>query len=127
MLKSLFTLSILGLTLSFAFSDLRAEERPFICAGAYPQEIGDRTRAKVVGRARTPSEGSVNVLVIFAGFADERVEDARAPDYAEDLFDPDIPGSFAHFYAAIFANSLAVALAAVSSAVSAWRPLGVTR
>ena len=108
MLKTIFTLFLLSLILSSAFSDLRAEGNPFICAGSYPQEIGDRTRAKVAGGARTPAEGSVNVLAIFAGFADERVKDARAPDYAEDLFDPELPGSFAHFYDAMSFGALKV-------------------
>lgn len=39
----------------------------------------------------------LSALVIFAQFADERAGDS-APLWAQDLFDAELPGSFAHFY-----------------------------
>ena len=39
----------------------------------------------------------LSALVIFAQFADERAGDS-APSWANDLFDAELPGSFAHFY-----------------------------
>ena len=39
----------------------------------------------------------LSALVIFAQFADERAGDT-APAWANDLFDAELPGSFAHFY-----------------------------
>ena len=39
--------------------------------------------------------GTRRALVLFAGFAGET---APVPAWAEDLFDPDLPGSFRHFY-----------------------------
>ena len=38
----------------------------------------------------------MHVLVVFAHFQDEAPQ--TVPDYALRLFDPDLPGSFAHFY-----------------------------
>jgi hypothetical protein len=44
-----------------------------------------------------PSKGTLNALVIFAQFRDE-AGDSSVPDYAGNLFDAELPGSFAHFY-----------------------------
>ncbi|RKY67014.1 MAG: hypothetical protein DRP97_07700, partial [Candidatus Latescibacterota bacterium] len=93
---------LLSLILLAAFSDLRAEPPPFICAGHVPQEREDRSAKTIAGGwVRVPTEGTVNVLTVFAGFSDERWEGDTAPSYAEDLFDPDLPGSFSHFYDAM--------------------------
>ena len=81
----------------------RLAAESFVCAG-YP--AADSTAAPN-GVAAKPAEvrdnpvsphGRVHALVIFAQFKDEGPEDATAPAYAVDLFDPDLPGSFSHFY-----------------------------
>jgi M6 family metalloprotease-like protein len=50
--------------------------------------------------AQSPAQstGTYNALVIFARFADEAPSLTTKPSWADDLFDPDIPGSFRHFY-----------------------------
>ncbi len=48
-------------------------------------------------RAFVPSQGTVNALLIFAGFQDGSVG-SRIPDFAEHLFDPAYPGSFSQYY-----------------------------
>ena len=47
----------------------------------------------------------LSALVIFAQFADERAGDS-APSWANDLFDDELPGSFAHFYREMSAGQL---------------------
>jgi M6 family metalloprotease-like protein len=44
------------------------------------------------------TSGTLNALVIFAKFQGEAPGDTQAPPWAADLFNPDFPGSFAHFY-----------------------------
>ena len=43
-----------------------------------------------------PSKGSVNVLAIRAGFDEDRSQ--PAPAFSDELFDPQRPGSAAHYY-----------------------------
>ena len=50
--------------------------------------------AKTKGKPQ-PSNGSANVLVLFAGF---RGDTGPLPSYADSLFDPKIQGSLAHYY-----------------------------
>ena len=45
-----------------------------------------------------PSAGSLHVLVVRAGFKGEAAPSGIAQDYADQLFDEDLPGSFSHFY-----------------------------
>jgi len=54
-----------------------------------------------------PAPEHLSALVIFAQFADERAGDA-APSWAGDLFDAELPGSFAHFYREMSAGQLHV-------------------
>ena len=49
----------------------------------------------------------LSALVIFAQFADENAGDS-APFWANDLFDAELPGSFAHFYREMSAGRLHV-------------------
>lgn len=50
--------------------------------------------AELIG-ARISSEGTCQVVALFAQFADE---DRDVPSWGQNLFDPDLPGSFAHYY-----------------------------
>ncbi len=52
--------------------------------------------------------GQVNALAIFAQFADEAEKGDALPTYAQDLFDPEIPGSFAHYYRTMSFGQLAI-------------------
>ena len=44
------------------------------------------------------TQGTCRVVALFAKFPDEAPEQTTPPSYAEDLFDPALPGSFTHFY-----------------------------
>ncbi len=52
--------------------------------------------------------GTYNTLVIFARFADEAPGDFSKPSWADDLFSPDVEGSFTHFYNEMSAGRLRV-------------------
>lgn len=65
--------------------------------------------AKAVGvlqADRLASQGTVGALVVFAQFAGEG-EDGL-PARVDDIFDPDLPGSLAHFYATMSFGQLQV-------------------
>ena len=70
----------------------------FVCAGSAPaldrsSGVGAAAKAAATPRA----EGTRSAIAIFATFAGGGP--ARdAPSWARDLFDPDLPGSFSHFY-----------------------------
>ncbi|NKB71432.1 MAG: hypothetical protein GKR89_30540 [Candidatus Latescibacteria bacterium] len=55
-----------------------------------------------------PSTGQLHALVVFAQFADEADQGDEIPAYADQLFDPHRPGSFAHFYDAMSFGQLQV-------------------
>jgi M6 family metalloprotease-like protein len=65
---------------------LRAAE--FVCAGTSPP----------TAKPLLQSSGTLNALVVFAKFQGEAAGQELAPPWAADLFDPELPGSFAHFY-----------------------------
>jgi len=52
----------------------------------------------IVSAISQSSTGTINVLLIFAQFANERHLGEGIPAYADQLFDPGLPGSFAHFF-----------------------------
>ena len=54
-------------------------------------------RASLLERGGTVT-GTYNALVIFAKFRGEADGADSKPSWADDLFDPGVPGSFAHFY-----------------------------
>ena len=53
--------------------------------------------AQLVG-ARISPQGTCHVVALFAKFAGEDPGQTTPPAYADTLFDPDIIGSFSHFY-----------------------------
>ena len=53
--------------------------------------------------------GSLRVLVVSARFAEEAAQNTSPPDYANQLFDPELPGSFSHFYRTMSFGQLEVA------------------
>ena len=70
----------------------------FLCAG---QVVPEATAPWLPGPAkatqvRIPNTGTG--IVLFAHFKDELPADAAIPDWAGALFDPDLEGSFSHFY-----------------------------
>jgi len=85
----------------FAFPT-RAES--LVCAGL-PERYYSEDKLMV---APLSADGYRSVLVVFAKFRGEAPEDSMAPAYARDLFDPDVTGSFSHFYAAMSFGALTV-------------------
>jgi M6 family metalloprotease-like protein len=86
--------------LSSFFSTAVHAEPNFKCAGfeAPQTQLGPAAKPLASASKKLPSRGTINVLVVFAKFKDEAPGKDQAPDFAEQLFDPDRPGSFAHFY-----------------------------
>ncbi len=69
-----------------------------------------------------PSKGTVRALVVFAQFADEAKLGDQIPDFAADLFDPDLAGSFSHFYRTMSFEQLQVQGTALPRRYTADRP-----
>jgi M6 family metalloprotease-like protein len=81
---------------------------PFRCAGGEVALIPPTAAAKPhTFEAPLPARGRLKALVVFARFRGE--DPAPGPDFAADLFDPDLPGSFAHFYRTMSSGQLQVA------------------
>ena len=83
----------IGLLLGYV-SSATAGER-FLCAGAL-LGTSPEDEARAAKSAQVRHEGTRNAVVIFAQFADE--EPVTIPEWAADIFDPQKPGSFSHFY-----------------------------
>ncbi len=70
----------------------------FVCVG---HVATDAATLKLHGPAK-PTQAQVATtrtgIVLFAHFKDELPADTAIPDWADDLFDPDRPGSVSHFY-----------------------------
>ena len=54
------------------------------------------------------SKGTVNALVVFAQFSDEANKGTEIPQYAKDLFKPDLEGSLTHFYSTMSYGQLQI-------------------
>ncbi|NKB67677.1 MAG: hypothetical protein GKR89_11490 [Candidatus Latescibacteria bacterium] len=77
-----------------------AAAQPLHCAGHYPPSPAATAKSALsaLSASLLPSRGQIGVLVVFAGFSNEVQAGDPAPTFADALFDPDLPGSFAHFY-----------------------------
>jgi len=64
--------------------------------------------ARLIENARIPSQGTCQVAALFATFPDEAPAVTSPPAWARDLFDPDLPGSFSHFYTEMSRRKLAI-------------------
>jgi M6 family metalloprotease-like protein len=79
-------------------ASLLQAQSSFSCAGQGHAAVRSRAAAKPLKNSAKflPSKGRIHALVVFAQFRDEAP--SPVPDFAEDLFDPHLPGSLAHFY-----------------------------
>ncbi|NKB69652.1 MAG: hypothetical protein GKR89_21485 [Candidatus Latescibacteria bacterium] len=86
------------------------EAQSFTCAGIHhlQEELQPLASAKRA-QSELPPYGQVNVLVIFAQFANETPGTPLLPGYASSILDPDLPGSFTHFYRTMSEGQLSVA------------------
>ena len=74
-----------------------ARER-LICAGGFAHlPAFDRAQGAAKLAARS-AQGTPRAMVIFARFRGEDPDQTELPTWAQDIFDPDLVGSFAHFY-----------------------------
>ena len=88
-----------------AASAAAAGDHAFVCAGSgRPDAAGSRSAAgrSVAAKATTATAasttGTLSALVIFAKFSGESTGADQKPEWADDLLNDDLPGSFAHFY-----------------------------
>ncbi len=79
----------------------------FLCGGhAADQPLPATKIAGAVPLPVLPASGAIHILAVFARFADE--EPTAVPKWADQLFDPEREGSFAHFYHAMSLGQLAI-------------------
>ena len=69
----------------------------FVCAsiGESAEPFSSPAAAKI---APSFSEGTRHTLVLFAQFRDEEPGWEQIPAWSQDIYDPEKPGSFSHFY-----------------------------
>ena len=60
--------------------------------------VEDGRASHPAGKSAVETTGSLGALVIFAKFKGEASGSDSAPSWADELFDPSVPGSFSHFY-----------------------------
>ena len=88
----------LALFLSVVGIPAMAVAGEFVCAGD-PFADPDPTREGAAAKAvEVSTEGTRNAIVLFAKFRGELPGETAAPPWAQDIFDPEHPGSFSHFY-----------------------------
>jgi M6 family metalloprotease-like protein len=85
---------------SLFLADLQAQE--FFCAG-FSSELQTTIAAKSAAISGT-SGRPIRVLVIFTQFKNEIYR--PIPAYADRIFDPELPGSFTHFYRTMSSGQL---------------------
>ena len=66
--------------------------------GRTHKQAGASSANRTAQDSRGTVTGTFNALVIFAKFRGEADGADSKPSWADDLFDPGLPGSFAHFY-----------------------------
>ena len=89
--------TILGLLVVSALSSPSAAGR-FVCAGFTDPQWSQHEPAIAAKATLFSQTETRNAVLIFAAFKGEAPADRAVPDWAHDIFDPDRPGSFTHFY-----------------------------
>ena len=109
--------------LKLSCSTILADEPTFVCAGR-ESSIGDGAAAKSLARqaVQRTVDGRANILVVFAKFKDEAPDHDQIPDFANELFDPNVPGSVAHFYHTMSFGQLRIHGAALPKRYSSAQP-----
>ena len=98
---SLFLMCDIGVV-GASLNDAPAYRPVFQCAEEVADPL-DRFEARCCGESRStaktvPPPQHVHALMIFARFRGEDPEMVWAPSFAQDVFDPNVPGSLSHFY-----------------------------
>lgn len=72
--------------------------RDFVCGGSLSGEQMATDPGGGAKLAQLRIEGTRSAIVLFAQFPDEEPGWVGVPEWSEDLFDPEKPGSLTHFY-----------------------------
>ena len=98
------------LSVSVIFSlamPLESRAEGFDCAGFGDISVSSGGAAKIVSSMREPNtRGQQHALVLLAKFKGEAPDITTAPDYAEALFDPNLPGSLSHFFSTMSSGQM---------------------
>ena len=70
----------------------------FLCASALSLGAANQSPKRAPKLAQYPTAGTGNALVLFARFHGEETAGDTPPAWGEEIFDPQKPGSFSHFY-----------------------------
>ncbi|MCD6335877.1 MAG: right-handed parallel beta-helix repeat-containing protein [Candidatus Latescibacteria bacterium] len=63
---------------------------------------------KILSTSPLSTKGTHHVVALFAKFKDEAPGVVRPPEYARTLFDPEVEGSFSHFYRTMSRGALTI-------------------
>jgi M6 family metalloprotease-like protein len=70
--------------------------------------LEDPGKLGLVSSLRLSSTGQIEVLVIYTQFADETDQGEDLPEHATDLFNPNLAGSFTHYYTTMSFDQLQI-------------------
>jgi M6 family metalloprotease-like protein len=70
----------------------------FLCAGTLSPGTANQSPKRAPIFTQYPTTGTGNALVLFARFHGEETGGDSAPTWSREIFDPQQPGSFSHFY-----------------------------
>jgi M6 family metalloprotease-like protein len=74
------------------------------CAGPVRPDVNGFPRSALAKTAQSPVGGTRSVVVLFGRFADQ--PDAPVPNWAAQLLDPAVPGSFSHYWETMSCGAL---------------------
>ena len=69
-----------------------------MCAGVLPADGRDPPPDVAAKPTQSRHTGTRSAIVLFARFSGEGNASPSVPSWSGDIFDPDLPGSFSHFY-----------------------------
>ena len=70
----------------------------FLCAGSLSSEAEPQSISPVAKPVAVGHTGTRSAVVVFARFPENGAADAAVPAWFKEIFDPDLSGSFSHFY-----------------------------
>ena len=80
----------------------------FLCAGFLSKGVESKEAKGAAKFALARIEGTLNTVIIFACLHGEDRGWEQVPEWGKDIFDPELPGSFSHFYDAMSFGKLRV-------------------
>ena len=86
-----------ALALLLLVASLATAEGRFLCAGTIGSPAHSQLHPEAAKPTSEPRQGHQSAIVIFAGFQGEAAG-RSVPAWSDRILDPDLPGSFSHFY-----------------------------